>query len=224
MKTTIGAVLDLDKASMSFRESILNAMDVGEVSDWDGARLRQREQQIRQASLVLAGQCIALLIHTLANHRQAHQEATERTQGMRRVGSQGMGRQPIRVITVGNVELTLRLPYIKGPAKKQKKRRRVGQRGQAVKGSFYPFLEWLGMSEQVSPLVWTTVAQQGMLSSSFAMARDGLMEWGIRLRDAFKHWSIALVRRAKQSAKGISSRCVRGNCPPGNGFVTDEWC
>lgn len=183
MRTTIPAVLDLDKALKSFREAVVSVMEIGEVSHWDGNELRQREQQIRQASLVLAGQCIALLIHTLAHHCQAHQEAAKRTQGMRDSGAQGMGRQPIGVMTIGNVLLRLRLPYLKGPSQKKRKRRRNGQRGQAVKGSFYPFLVWLGMSEQVSPLVWTTVAQQGMLSSSFAVARDGLMEWGIRLSE-----------------------------------------
>ena len=61
MRTTIPAVLDLDKALKSFREAVVSVMEIGEVSHWDGNELRQREQQIRQASLVLAGQCIALL-------------------------------------------------------------------------------------------------------------------------------------------------------------------
>ena len=123
MRTTIPAVLDLDKALKSFREAVVSVMEIGEVSHWDGNELRQREQQIRQASLVLAGQCIALLIHTLAHHGQAHQEAAKRTEGMRNSGTQGMGRQPIGVMTIGNVLLKLRLPYLKGPSQKKQKRR-----------------------------------------------------------------------------------------------------
>lgn len=183
MKTSIPATLDLESAIVSFRESIARAMAIGALRDWDGEELRKREREIRQASLVLAGQCIALLIYSLATHQKAHREASERTKEMRHSGSEGIGCQELWVITVGNVKLKLRLPYIQGPSKKRKKGRGLGQRGKALAGSYYPFLEWLGMAEKVSPLVWTTVAQQGMLSNSFAIARDGLMEWGIRLSE-----------------------------------------
>ncbi|NEP52289.1 MAG: ISLre2 family transposase [Moorea sp. SIO3C2] len=94
-----------------------------------------------------------------------------------------MGRQLIRVTTVGNIVLKLRLPYIRGASQKRRNGGRVGQRGKGIKGGYYPFLEWLGMGEQVTPMVWTTVAQRGMLSSSFAQARDELNEWGIRLSE-----------------------------------------
>lgn len=128
MRTTIPAVLDLDKALKSFREAVVSVMKIGEVSHWDGNELRQREQQIRQASLVLAGHCIALLIHTLADDCQAHQEAAKRTQGMRDSGAQGMGRQPIGVMTIGNVLLKLRLPYLQGPGQdSQDRQARVSQ-------------------------------------------------------------------------------------------------
>jgi hypothetical protein len=184
MSTTIPAVLDLDKAIASFRESMIEAMTLDELSSWDGNALRQREQRIRQASLVLAGQCIALLLHVLVSHPQVHQEASSRTAGLRRPGSVGMGTQTVTVVTVGNVLLSLRIPYIQGKrSTRGKKERQPGQRGKASEGSFYPFLAWLGMMERVTPLVWTTVAHQGMLSTSFAVARAHLIEWGIRLSE-----------------------------------------
>lgn len=183
MQTSVAATLDLERAIEAFRKSMEQALAIGEIGQWDGDRLREREQSIRQASLVLAGQCIALLINRLVQQPQAHQEASERTKGMRHPGGEGVGRQDIRVTTVGNVVLKVRLPYIKGASEKRRKGRRVGQRGKGIKGGYYPFLEWLGMGEQVTPLVWTTVAQMGMLSSSFAQARDGLKEWGIRLSE-----------------------------------------
>lgn len=34
-------------------------MVLGDVSSWDGRTLMEREQQIRQAALILTGQCIA---------------------------------------------------------------------------------------------------------------------------------------------------------------------
>ena len=184
MSSTIPAVLDLDKAITSFRESVLEAMNLGDLSRWDGTVLRQREQGIRQASLELAGQCIALLLNCLVSDSQTHQEANTRTQGLRRSGSMGMGTQAVTVQTVGNVSLRLQIPYIQGRSSKRgKQKRQSGQRGKASRDSFYPFLTWLGMSERVTPLVWTTVAQQGLVSTSFAMARDQLNDWGIRLSE-----------------------------------------
>ena len=58
----------------------------------------------------------------------------------------------------------------------------AGRRSHAwISGGFYPFLEWLGMGERVSPLVWSTVAEYGMVSGSFASAQQLLQTWGIRL-------------------------------------------
>ena len=218
MQTSIAATLDLDHAIAAFREAIDSALSVGEIEDWDGEKLRRHEQTIRQAALVLAGQCIALLIHRLATHRCAYQEASERTKAMRRPGSEGMGRQEIGVLTLGNVLLKLKLPYIKGPSKKRRKRRRVGQRGKAIQGSYYPFLEWLGMSERVSPLVWTTVAEQGMLAHSFAQARDGLAEWGIRLSEGRV---LSLVYRFGDAAEAIRADLIE-QLRAGE-LVTGEW-
>lgn len=42
------------------------------------------------------------------------------------------------------------------------------------------------MDEHITPLVWSTLAQYGMLSASFAAARDTLQAWGI---------SVSLKRR-----------------------------
>ncbi len=35
------------------------------------------------------------------------------------------------------------------------------------------------MDERITPLVWSTLAQYGMLSASFAAARDTLKAWGV---------------------------------------------
>ena len=35
------------------------------------------------------------------------------------------------------------------------------------------------MDEHITPLVWSTIAQYGILSASFAAARDILKAWGI---------------------------------------------
>ncbi|MEM7792874.1 MAG: hypothetical protein AAF579_00290 [Cyanobacteria bacterium P01_C01_bin.118] len=47
MPATIPALLDLEKAIDAFRESIQAALEIGEVSEWDGKKLRECEQSIR---------------------------------------------------------------------------------------------------------------------------------------------------------------------------------
>ena len=147
MSSTIPAVLNLDKAITSFRESVIEAMSLGDLSSWDGTVLRQREQRIRQASLELTGQCITLLLNLLVSHSQAHQEAHSRTQGLRRIGSVGMGTQAVTVQTVGNVSLRLQIPYIQGRSSKRgTKKRQSGQRGKASQGSFLKWTQLIGQS------------------------------------------------------------------------------
>ncbi|MHC5833768.1 MAG: ISLre2-like element ISCst1 family transposase, partial [Nostoc sp.] len=44
-----------------------------------------------------------------------------------------------------------------------------------------PFLKWLGMSEGLTPLVWSTTAQYGAIASSFEVSHTILISWGINL-------------------------------------------
>ena len=128
--------------------------------------------------MVLAGQCIALLLSTLAEQSASPSVSRDKTQGIRSPKSQSKGRRQITITTLGNVSVPLSLSYVvrgtdKGIA---------GYRSHAwISGGFYPFLEWLGMSERVSPLVWSTIAEYGMVSVSFASAQQLLQTWGIRL-------------------------------------------
>lgn len=56
--SSIPATLDLAEALQAFRHSVLPALEVGAVHAWDGRQLLQRESQIMQVALVLAGQCV----------------------------------------------------------------------------------------------------------------------------------------------------------------------
>lgn len=69
------------KSLQTFEETIASALALGNVSQWDGRTLKQREQEIRQAALILAGQCIALLLYSLSQSREAHSTAAEQTRG-----------------------------------------------------------------------------------------------------------------------------------------------
>lgn len=178
--STVSATLDLEQAIDAFRETVTPAIEIGEVHAWDGRTLFQRERQIIQAALVLAGQCIALLLYTLSQSEAADTEATERTKGLRDATSQGHGKRTIRVLTIGNVEVPLRVQYVVKRLKCGQKRK-CGQRRKANGQGFYPLLKWLGIEEQLTPLVWSTIAQQGMLSVSFEAAQSTLLLFGISL-------------------------------------------
>lgn len=185
---TIAAILDLDKAIATFKETIQVLLGWGELSEWDGQRFKQQEEQMRQAGLELAGQCITLLLYQLSQAREAQQEANRRTQSSRGFGSYSQGRKRVKVMTVGNVEVKLTTVYVlnrqsRGEPDKRRKQRQKGQRGASNGQGFYPLLRWLAMEEGVSSLVWSTVAAQGMLSTSFAVACTNLKDWGIQLSE-----------------------------------------
>ncbi len=172
---TIAATLDLTQSIKIFEQIIAAEISLSDVCQWDGRTIREREQKIRQAALSLAGQCIALLLHKLSELKEAHITAAKQTQGWRHPKSKGNGRVERQVLCVGNVVVCLRLPYVVERAK-QANSKRQSRRGQG----FCPFLRWLCMEEGITPLVWFTVAEAGTVNGSFAIARQTLVEWGIR--------------------------------------------
>lgn len=173
---TIPATLDLTQSLKSFECEIALEMSLSDVSQWDGRNIREREQKIRQAALILAGQCIALLLHKLSESKEARITATKQTQGWRHPKSKGNGRVERQVLCLGNVVVTLRLPYVVERSNKpQGKRRHLKGQG------FCPFLRWLCIEEGITPLVWSKVAEVGTVSGSFAIARSLLKAWGISI-------------------------------------------
>ncbi len=82
-----------------------------------------------------------------------------------------------QIVTIGNVEVTLNLPYVleRNPTNKQPNNSSLNE--QKIKTSnqgFCPFLKWLGMSEGITPLVWSIIAKYGAIASSFDAARSTL--------------------------------------------------
>jgi len=70
--------------------------------------------------------------------------------------------------------VTLILPYVVIRTEKNDKNKSENQ-------GFCPFLKWLGMSEGLTPLVWSTIAQYGAIASSFEAAYTILIGWGINI-------------------------------------------
>jgi hypothetical protein len=153
----------------NFEQTVTEALALTNVSEWDGRTIRDLEHKISLAALILAGQCIALLLHNLSQLSEAHDTAAKLTWGWRLPTSIGHGRRWMQVLTLGNVVVSLWLPYVvERPQKPKGKRRKV--RGQG----FCPFLRWLSMSEGITPLLWSTIAQYGTISASFAIGRESL--------------------------------------------------
>jgi len=203
VESNTAALLDFDQALQAFRVRVVPLLEIGAAQTWDGGQFKAREAQIVWAALVLAGQCIAVLLHRLTCSAEAQTAATQRTQRLRREGSQGHGRRPVTVLTIGNVAVRLQIPYI--VTRRQSKRaKHPGQRGVAQDANFYPFLAWLGIEEGLTPLVWTTVAKYGVLQASFEAARDTLQAWGIVLsakritRVTYRFGQVGLDLRQRQ--------------------------
>ena len=173
---TIPATLDITQSLKSFERDIAQEMSLSDVSQWDGRTIYKREEKIRQAALVLAGQCIAMLLHKLSELKEARISAAKQTHGWRHPKSKGNGRVERQVLCVGNVVVGLRLPYVVERSNKLPGKRPKG-RGQG----FCPFLRWLCLEEGITPLVWSKVAEAGTVSASFAIARSSLKAWGISI-------------------------------------------
>ena len=98
-----------------------------------------------------------------------------KTQGWWHSKTQRHGSKRRQILTVGNVELALKLPYV--VERNHQSRRKV----KSSQSGFCPFLRWLGIEEGLTPLAWSTIAKYGAISSSFEAARTTLMDWGINI-------------------------------------------
>lgn len=206
MKNTsnIPADLNLAQSLQRFETLVRTILTLDELGSWNGSRLREIESEIRQGALALAGQCIALLVSKLSSSTEANAISQAQTQGLRRPGSKGHGFRNLSLTTVGNVTFRLRLPYVVQGSS-------TGIQGQLshqwISGGFYPFLQWLGLSERVTPLVWATIAEYGTVSASFAIAQRLLHHWGMTISErrvrrlTYRFGQIGLELRAQQLAQ-----------------------
>ncbi len=66
MNQNISAHLDLTKSLRVFEETVTQRMSCTELEKWDGRTIKNQEEKIREAALILAGQCVALLLYKLS--------------------------------------------------------------------------------------------------------------------------------------------------------------
>ena len=175
MKKNIYANLDLTKSLSDFQETVTKLLELTDIKEWDGRIIKSREQQMRDAALILAGQCIAILLYNLSQSSEALETAMTQTQGWWQPKTRRHGYRKRQILTVGNVLVTLSLPYVVTRNEKIKDKKKSPLQG------FCPFVEWLGLSSGLTPLVWSTVAQYGAIASSFEAACTILIDWGINI-------------------------------------------
>lgn len=160
-----------------FKQQASKIIEITSVDDWDGRILLQKEQEIRDVALSLAGECIALLLHQLSELPDAQKTAKEKTKHWCLPQSVGNGKTWRMLTTMGNVTVKLHLPYVVERNQKSTEKNKRKQQG------FCPFLRWLGIEEGVTPLVWSTIAKISTISHSFATAKVMLKEWGIDISE-----------------------------------------
>jgi hypothetical protein len=153
---------------------VTKLLELKNIEEWSGRIVKEREETIRQAALVLAGQCIAILLHKLSQSESAHQTAINQTKGWWHTDTQRHGYTKREILTVGNVVVNLKLPYV--VQKREKK-----AKNKSTNVGFCPLLKWLGMSEGLTPLVWSDITKYGAIASSFEAAHTILGDWGINI-------------------------------------------
>ncbi len=150
-------------------------LELGKVDEWDSITLLKREKKIRESALILGGKCIAILLKKLSYSHEVCSRAINQTQGWWRKKTGKNGSKKCQILTIGNVIVDLKLPYV--VERKTRKDYQNKPKGQG----FCPFLRWLGIEKKVTPLVWSTVAEYGTMRSSFETAKLTLKDWGIAL-------------------------------------------
>ncbi len=63
IEKNIYANLSLTDSISEFQDDVKKLLDLTKIEEWDGRTVKEREEKIREAALVLAGQCIAILLH-----------------------------------------------------------------------------------------------------------------------------------------------------------------
>jgi hypothetical protein len=188
---SIPAILDLEAALEWTKSAMSRFLSWEGETLCDAVELLERERQIRQIALVLAGHVTAQLLSVqsaLPLPLSPNEGAPVSGQGF---GYVSQGKRPVQITTTGNVTVRLKLTYVLQRSPRQTlmsqsncdhpKPKRI--RGVSCGQGYYPVLRHLGCEQHLSPLVWSTVGEYGLLLNSFAVAKNYLNNWGIELSE-----------------------------------------
>lgn len=167
--------LDLSTLLSNFKEKVTKLLDIKNLSEWSAQTFKGREEEIRNIALTLAGECVAVLLNKLSNSQSALDTAISQTKIVSNQAMRKHGNYTRHILTVGNVKVTLSLPYV------VERHKQSHQKGKYLKLGFCPFLKWLGIEEGLTPYVWTTITKYGAMAGSYEAARTILTDWGINV-------------------------------------------
>lgn len=175
MTLKIFANFNLNQSLSNFQLKITELLKLNNVNEWSGTTIKEREEKIRETALVLAGQCVAILLDNLSKSKQASRTAINQTKGWWKTKTRKNGFKTWQILTLGNVIVKLKLPYVVERKTKKDSKRKLKGRG------FCPWLRWLGMEFGVTPSVWSTIAKYGTINHSFEIAKQILSDWGVKI-------------------------------------------
>ena len=75
------ANFNLNQSIKDFQVNIKELLQLNNVAEWNGITIKEREEKIREAALILARQCIGILLNNLSKSREAASTAIHSTQG-----------------------------------------------------------------------------------------------------------------------------------------------
>jgi hypothetical protein len=75
------ANLNLNQSLENFQVNITKLLNLNNVIEWDGTIIKDREEKIREAALILAGQCVAILLDNLSKSTEVRETAINKTKG-----------------------------------------------------------------------------------------------------------------------------------------------
>ena len=78
----IYATLDLNKSVKEFKDNVTKILELTDVENWDGVNIKEKEEKIRNIALILAGQCIAILLYNLSHNTTAINTSAEENTSM----------------------------------------------------------------------------------------------------------------------------------------------
>lgn len=175
------AILDIDQALDDFRQKMETLIDPASEDEWDGVKLKEREGKILLAGLVLVGHCIAILISQLVLIESVKQAAKIRVKGVAGLNYTNDSLRWVTITLIGGVQVRVRTLYrlARKPRKGRGRKRKRGKRGKSQGQGYYPVLQLLGISEGVSPLVRSLVAQAATQMISLKQAQSVLVWVGL---------------------------------------------
>ncbi len=73
----IFANFNLNQSLHNFQVNVTELLQLNNPDQWNGITILQREEKIREAALILAGQCIGILLMQLSKSKEAREKAIE---------------------------------------------------------------------------------------------------------------------------------------------------